>query len=123
MTVKVAGANKLRRELKRAGLDMEDLREAHDRAARMVAADSRATAPRRTGALAGSLRGAGTKGRASVRAGYARIPYAGPIHWGWPARNIAAQPWILQTAERTEPAWYGIYLQAVQAILDGVEGA
>jgi hypothetical protein len=45
---------------------------------------ARQLAPRRSGRLAASLR-AGPD--ASVRSD---LPYAGPIHWGWPARGIRA---------------------------------
>jgi hypothetical protein len=31
-----------------------------------------------------------------VSAGRSRtVPYAGPIHYGWPARNIESQPFLL----------------------------
>lgn len=121
--VRVEGARQLRRDLKRAGIELESLKAAHDEAARFVAARAKIAAPRRTGALASTMRGAGTKGRASVRAGYARTPYGPAIHWGWPARNIAAQPWVSDTAQRTEPHWVLIYRQAVSALLDTIEGA
>lgn len=121
--VRVEGARHLRRDLKRAGVELDSLKAAHDQAARFVAARASAAAPHRTGNLADTVRGAGTKGRASVRAGYARVPYGPPIHWGWPARNIAAQPWISDTARATEPHWLLIYRQAVSALLDTIEGA
>ena len=121
--VRVEGARELRRELKAAGVELDSLKAAHDEAARYVAARAQAAAPRRTGALASTVRGAGTKGRASVRAGYARVPYGPPIHWGWPARNIPPNPWVLETAESTEAQWAAIYRRAVAALLDTVEGA
>lgn len=121
--VSVAGARELRRSLKAAGVELDSLKAAHDEAARYVAARAEAAAPRRTGALASTMRGSGTKGRASVRAGYARIPYGPPIHWGWPARNIPANPWVLETAESTQAQWSAIYTRAVRALLDTIEGA
>lgn len=89
----------------------------------MVAAAGRARAPKLTGALAGTVRPSGTKTRAVVRAGFARVPYAGPIHWGWPARGIAAQPFLSDAATSTEPAWQNIYLDAINKTIDKVEGA
>ena len=38
-----------------------------------------------------------------VSVGRATVPYAGAIHWGWPARNISAQPFLTDAAKQTEP--------------------
>jgi hypothetical protein len=120
--IRVEGAPELRRTLKRAGDDLSDLKTAHATAAQYVAARSRGTAPRRKGVLAASVRGSGTKTAAVIRAGGARVPYAGPIHFGWPSRGIAPQPWITEAAEDTEPTWVEIYERAVTRILDRVKG-
>ena len=120
--LKVEGAARLRRTLKAAGVDLSNLTDAHREAAALVTSRARGTAPRRSGALAGSVRGSGTKTQAVVRAGGARLPYAGPIHWGWPSRGIEPQPWITEAAQATEPQWFGIYDQAVNEALDQVKG-
>ena len=78
--VRVEGAARLRRELRRAGDDLGDMTAAHRAVANIVAAMAQSTAPRRSGELAATVRGSGTKTRASVRAGYKRTPYAGIIH-------------------------------------------
>jgi hypothetical protein len=54
----------------------------------------RAAPPARRTAPARSPPPAGRAGQtaAVVRAGRASVPYAGPIHWGWPSRHITAQP-------------------------------
>jgi hypothetical protein len=121
--LEVRGARTLRRDLKRAGIAVHDLKQAHAAAAKVVeiAADPRT--PRRSGELADTLRSSGTARAAIVRAGNARHPYAGPVHWGWPSRNIHAQPWIAETAEDTQPATTQLYLNAVQTIIDAIEGA
>jgi hypothetical protein len=121
--LQVEGARQLRASLKRAGLDVQDLKAAHRAVADMVARESRASAPHRTGRLAASVRGAGTQREAIVRAGRKTVPYAGPIHWGWPSRHIAAQPWLYETAQRTEHTWAGTYLDALEHIIDRIEGA
>ena len=121
--VRVVGAQQLRRTLRAAGRDLTDLKEANARAAAFVAAASRTTAPRRSGRLAASVRGNRAAGRARVSAGGASVPYAGPIHWGWPSHNIAPQPWISEQAEQTQPVWLGMYQDDVQRALDQVKGA
>jgi hypothetical protein len=55
---------------------------------------------------------------AVVRAGGARLPYGGPIHWGWPARHLAAQPFLTDAGKQTEPEWVGIYTHDVQQLID-----
>jgi len=121
-TLQVDGARQLRQQLKAAGISVQDLKDAHRVVAEQVATASRPAAPVRSGALANSVRAAGTQTAAIVRAGGARVPYAGPIHWGWPNRHITAQPWLAEAAERTEPAWEQTYLDAVQTIIDTIEG-
>ena len=56
-------------------------------------------------------------------AGGAKVPYAGPIHWGWPDRNIEPHPFIADTAGETEQTWLPIYEQDLQRICDSVKGA
>lgn len=119
--VQVEGARELRRTLRKAGDDLSDMKAAHTKAAGTVLA--RQIAPARTGTLAATVRGTGTKTAAIIRAGYARVPYANPIHWGWPARNIAAQPWISEAAQGSEAVWYPVYVADVQRITDKVKGA
>ena len=50
------------------------------------------------------------------------MPYAGPIHWGWPARNIKAQPFVVEAAQATEAEWVAMYEAEVDRILERVEG-
>lgn len=121
--VQIVGAKKLRKELKRAGFDMRNLREPHMESARVVAYAGKPDTPRDTGALAATVRPAGTQTMGIVRAGKASVPYANPIHWGWPDRNITAQPWLSEAAERTEPTWLQIFLDYLNEVLSRVEGA
>lgn len=118
--VKVEGARTFRRTLRRAGDDLSELRAAHAAVAGLVA--SAARPPVRSGRLAATVRPAGTKTAAIVRAGFATVPYAGPVHWGWPDRGIEAQPFAVDAAQQTEPAWVAIYTDEVQRILDKVKG-
>jgi hypothetical protein len=89
----------------------------------MVAQWAAVTAPRRTGALGASVRGMKQVGRARIVAGNASVPYSGPINYGWPARNLPAQPFMNEAAVQTQPAWLPIYLDDIQKILDTVKGA
>lgn len=121
--VRVEGARQLRATMRKAGADLDDLKAAHAAVAAFVATRAAAAAPRLTGALGGNVRGNKAAARATVKAGGARVPYAGPIHWGWAARNIPAQPFIAATAQDTEPTWVALYEQGVATAIDQVRGA
>lgn len=125
--LQVDGGRQLRASLKRAGLDVTDLKAAHRAVAEDVARESRPEAPvgdggPHPGQLRDTTRASGTQSAAIVRAGSAAVPYAGPIHWGWPNRHIDAQPWLADTAERREPVWSDTYLHAIETIIDTIEG-
>ncbi|GIG69741.1 HK97 gp10 family phage protein [Phytomonospora endophytica] len=121
-TIDVDGAAQLRRTLRKAGADAADLKDANAAAAAIVARAGAAAAPRRTGRLAASVRGNRAVGAAVVRAGGARVPYAAPIHWGWPRRGIAAQPFLSDAARATEALWLAAFFRDMQSICDTVRG-
>lgn len=120
--VSVVGLSRLRRDLRRVGADMADLKAANAAAGSLVAAESAARAPRRTGRMAGSGRASKTVGRASVMFGGARIPYAGPIHYGWPARGIEANPFITDAAQATESRWLPLYEAELAHVAQSLDG-
>lgn len=120
--VRVQGARQLRATLRKAGDDLTEMQRIHATVSRFVAARAAGYAPRVTGALAGSVRGSQAKTRAIVRAGGARVPYAGVIHWGWPRRNIAATYFASRAATDTEPTWLRYYMQRVDQIIATVKG-
>lgn len=121
--VTVDGARELRRAMKAAGEDLRQLTAVHRRVGSIVTAAAAAQAPRRTGRLAGSVRPSATRTRARVAVGRASVPYAGPIHWGWPARNIEANPFIADAARSTEPEWTRVYRSEVDALIEKVARA
>jgi hypothetical protein len=61
----------------------------------LVAGAARPLAPIRSGKLAASIRPGAAATKATVRAGAAQLPYAGPIHYGWPARHIRPNPFLI----------------------------
>jgi hypothetical protein len=121
--VQIVGAKRLRRTLKAAGIELEDLKAANAAVASLVAQAAAGRAPKRTGRLAASVRGNRAQARATVLAGRASVPYAGPIHWGWPRRGIKANPFLADTAAALEPAWIAIYTREVEKAINKIEGA
>lgn len=120
--VQVDGLKQLRKTLKAAGDDLSDLKAANAEAAEVAAAGGRTRVPTLTGLLASSIRSTGTKTAGIVRAGKAAIPYAGPIHWGWPNRGIPENPFLSDGATDTEPTWLPIYENRLNEIINTVEG-
>lgn len=121
--VRVDGLKRLQRELKAAGKSLDDLKDANAKAGQIVADAAGRRAPHgATGRLAGSGRASRAAGRATVVFGSAAVPYAGPIHWGWPAHGIEAQPFALEAAEDTRAEWLDAYSDELQQIADSVGG-
>jgi hypothetical protein len=120
--VKVEGARELRATLKAAGDSFADLKAANAAAAGIVAPVAAGRAPVRTGRLAATVRPAGTKVAAIIRAGRAAVPYAGPIEFGWPSRNIEPQGFIVPAARDTEPQWTEVYWAAINRIIARIRG-
>lgn len=120
--VQVDGIDQLRRTLRRAGHDVSQFKRANKAAADVVAGAARPVAPKRTGRLAASVRAGATQKAGVVRAGKKNVPYAGPIHWGWPARGIAAQPFLAATVRSSEPEWIEVYNAHIDDIIDSIRG-
>lgn len=69
-------------------------------------------APRRSGRLAKSVRALATAKRAQLAVGTnVRVPYAGPINFGWPARNIKPQEFIYSGIVKSEDQILDIYVE------------
>lgn len=120
--VALVGADRMRKTLKAAGRDLADLREPYLNASRKVAAAAGPRTPRRTGRLAASIRPGASRAGGVVRAGGAKVPYANPIHWGWPKRGIKAQPWLSQAAQATEPDWIKDFMEELDQAVEQIAG-
>ena len=90
--VRVQGLRTAQRQLAAAGASADDLKDLMQALGSIVT--KAANPPEKTGRLAATIRAGRGKTKAVVRAGGARAPYAGVIHYGWPARNIRPQPFL-----------------------------
>jgi hypothetical protein len=77
-------------------------------------------APRLTGRLAASL--TVTKEQRGSATITSPLVYAVPIHWGRPAHNIAANPFVMRAADLTESRWVSELERSAQRVLDKVRG-
>lgn len=140
--MKVRGAKRLRSTLRKAGVDVKQLRTINLEAAQIVAVLGVTTAPiggpykrrgrgrpRKPGRLKASVRPTATARAGVVKAGGSTLPYAGPVHWGWPrtpgrqGSGIRAQPWLANAAKATEPEWTRAYERKVHDVINSVRGA
>lgn len=100
--IRVEGLQRTIRELERLGIEVSDLREVFRPIAQDAADLAARFAPERTGRLRRSIRGSNAKNKAVVRAGRSLIPYAGPINYGWPKRNIAPSLFMQRASDAIE---------------------
>lgn len=112
--VRVEGLNRLVRDLQALGLDVDDLKDVFSDIASEGARLASTFAPKRTGALAVSVRGNRSKNKAVVAAGRAKVPYAGAINYGWPRRGIQASL-FMQRADEV------MRVRAVEMLDDGIK--
>lgn len=124
--VQVRGVKELRRTLKKAGADLSDFTTINRAAAAIVAAAARGRTPLGPdagGHISGTVRVGATRTAGIVRVGNnTRFPYGGPIHWGWPARNIAPNPWVTEAAQDTETQWIPKYVDGLDRVVSQVKG-
>lgn len=121
--IQVKGADELARTLRKVGEGLQDLTEPNRDAAEIAARASAALAPVRTGRLKRTIAASGSRTAAIVRAGNRTVPYAPPIHWGWPGRNIIPQPFLSDGVQDSEGRWIPVYEDYVDEYLHTVKGA
>ena len=113
--VRIEGLGKSMRALSKAGADSQDMKDLMHTLGMLVV--NAASPPRQSGALAGSMRAGRGKTKAVVRAGGAKAPYAGVIHYGWPAHNIEAQPFITQALQSQQNSIFNALNDGIGDIL------
>lgn len=120
MTFTVVGYDTVARTLHVAADDLGDLSKAHAQVAEIIARASQSRAPRLTGALASATAPYSSRWAAGISN---PLPYFWPIHSGWPAHNIEAQPFVDEAVDDTEREWLAVYEHAVEQACEEVKGA
>jgi len=115
--VQVTGAKELRKAMQRMGADVSDLTKINREAARTVLEAARGLVPVQTGRLRKSMKAGATRTRGTVSAGDRLVEYAGPIHFGWPARNIEPQPFIYDALDARKDEVVDKYEAHIEALV------
>ena len=115
-SIKVQGMRELRRKISVLDGNFDQLKDLHEDLAMMVAERSSQLAPIRTGRLRETIRASGTKTAGRVRAGFKRVPYAGVIHFGFPARGIKPQPFLYDALDERHNEVFETYFNGVKKI-------
>jgi HK97 gp10 family phage protein len=116
--VQVRGAKQLSRALKKAGVQIKDLKDANQRVADVVVRAAGPLTPRQTGRLAGSIRSARQQSAAVVRAGGGSIRYARYVEYG--TSKMTARPYLTAGMYGSQDRWMDVYMTELQHLMDQV---
>jgi len=120
--IKVEGLSKVQRDLRKLSTDALDLNkteflETNKQVAEIVINETKKYVPVLTGALAAAIRNASTKKSAKVRAGNVGVQYAGPIHFGWPARSIRPNTFLYEAIDARKSEVANRYAELVSDLI------
>ncbi len=99
--VNVKGLNRALRALEKAGADSADMKDLMHSIGNTVGNAAKPLAPYKSGRLRNSIRAGRGKTKAVIRAGGARLPYAGVQHYGWPAHGIEGKHYLTEGLARS----------------------
>lgn len=120
--LEIEGLARLTRTLRQAGLDLDDIKEAHRHAAQAVLTVAHPRTPRLYGELRATLRVSSNANAGTVKAGSRKVVYSGVTHWGTPHKRQRAQPWISVSAQQSEPMWIKWYEREMHDAIRQVKG-
>ena len=117
--LEIEGLRELQKSLRNLTDDSRnDMKETHRKAGQIVVDGAIRYVPVRTGALAQSMRSAPTQRQGRVRVGSAAVPYAGPIHFGWPDRRIKPNPFIYEVLDERRREVAAIYAERISQLIN-----
>lgn len=92
--VTVTGIEEVKASILKLANALEESLDLNKELSTTLARKASTMAPRLSGALASSVVGNPSAEKAQIVAGNGAVPYAGVIEYGWPAKNIQAQPYL-----------------------------
>jgi HK97 gp10 family phage protein len=118
LRLKVEGLNKLTRAMRKAGVEVKDMKEANRKVGDVVVRRASPLTPRATGALAGSIRPAQRQSGVVVRAGGGSIRYAKYVEFG--TRKMPGRSYLIRGVNESQPQWMDVYAVELQKLMDQV---
>lgn len=116
---RIEGLREVQKALKDLSDDLKnEMKSTHLEAAQIVAKAARPLAPVLTGRLAASIRPAAVRTGGRVRVGASAVPYAGPIHFGWPARRIKPQPFVYEALDPRRDEVAAVYADRINTLVE-----
>lgn len=120
-TIKVENLGKLVRELRKVNPDLvKELKAANRAIADDLVPFAKTKVPVRSGRLRDSIRAGATIRSGVVRAGKKAVPYAAPIHFGWPSRRISPNPFLWDALDGRRGEIEAEYIDRVTEIVGRV---
>jgi phage gpG-like protein len=116
ISISIEGVKQVQDTLDKLARDLESNLELNKELSTTLSKKASVMAPKLTGALASSVVGNPSADKAQIVAGSAAVPYAGVQEYGWPSRNIEAQPYL-------RPAVYDNMEYIVEKYNDNIEKA
>jgi len=118
-SITVEGLNKTIRTLRKIDANMgPEIKSINLELAESLVPVAKSLVPVRSGRLRDSIRASGQQRTGVVRAGKKSVPYAGPIHFGWPARSIRPQPFLYDALDSRRSEIMSQYVDRVQKLID-----
>jgi hypothetical protein len=116
----IEGLKEVMKDLRSLSTDSrEDMKDTHRRAGDIVAAAAKPLAPVLTGRLSSTITSSPTQYQGRVRIGRGQsVPYAGPIHFGWPARRIAPQSFVYDALDSRREEVLQTYERRMNDLID-----
>jgi hypothetical protein len=116
-TYQIDGLNKLLRALENLDEGAKDsFKEAGLKIGKFVADRAKGEVPVRSSRLQGTIRHVSSRRGARIRAGSARVPYAGVIHFGWRKRNIEPNRFLYRAVDKSVDEAVEMYLKEIYTI-------
>lgn len=116
-SIEIKGLNRLLRQLGNLEPNIKaEVKKVNLDLAGTVASTARSIVPVRSGKLQTSIRTGSTVRSGVVRAGKKLVPYAGPIHFGWPKHNISPNTFLWDALDRRRDEVARRHLDALERI-------
>ena len=114
----IEGLREVQKALRDVGNNLlNEMKPTHLKAAEAIVPAAKQLAPVRTGRMAASIRAAAVRTGGRVRVGSSGVPYAGPIHFGWPARRITPQPFVYEALDPRRDEVAAIYAERLNDMI------